>query len=150
MCVRRGLRARWSTGTASTWTAGGRSTSVLLVALNEITPAVRDPGKLQQMIANIDSARRALAGLKDVITSVGQDIDGVLFEPLRSMALAVKDLMGVPITLVDLPVNIVRDMKGAILEVMASVRLAQILPPPSAASARTSAPSWWTAKNADH
>lgn len=83
---------------------------------NTITPAIRDPGKLQQMIANIDGARRSLSKLKDVISAVGQDVDGLLFEPLRSMSLAMKDLMGVPIALADLPTNIVRDMKGAILE----------------------------------
>lgn len=83
---------------------------------NNVTPAIRDPGKLQQMIANIDAARRTIAGLKDVISAAGQDINGLLFEPLRSMSLAVKDLMGVPITLIDLPTNIIRDMKGAILE----------------------------------
>lgn len=80
------------------------------------TPAVRNPGAMGSLVQNLDNMRHSLAGLKDVITSAGQDVDNVLFEPLRSTALMAKDLLGIPITLADLPVNLIRDMKSAILE----------------------------------
>lgn len=92
---------------------------------NDYKPAVRDPGKLQQLIANLDAARRSMAKLKDVISSVGQDVDGLLFEPLRSTALAMKDLLGIPISLADLPVNIVRDLKKTVLEFVGAGAAAQ-------------------------
>jgi hypothetical protein len=81
-----------------------------------VRPVSREPGKLQKSLASIDAARRVLAGLKDVIRSAGQDVDTVLFEPLRSTALMLKDSLGIPVSAADLPINIVRDMKGAILE----------------------------------
>lgn len=76
----------------------------------------RKPGAVQQMQTKINDARRILSSLRSVITAIGQDVDAVLFEPLRSTVLFAKDALGIPITAADLPVSIVRDFKAFILE----------------------------------
>lgn len=80
------------------------------------SPAIRNPGAMGNLVQSLDNMRHTLSGLNDVITSAGQDVDNVLFEPLRSVSLMAKDLLGIPITLADLPVNMIRDLKSAILE----------------------------------
>lgn len=79
-------------------------------------PVIRDAGAMQTLLTGIDECRGALAAAKNVVSSFGQDASTGLFEPLRETALFVKDLLGVPITLADVPVEIARGAKAAILE----------------------------------
>ncbi len=86
------------------------------LAVNSNTPVARDPGALQSVQKSLNDARSILSSVKDVIAATGQDVSNLLFEPLRSVILFCKDAIGVPISLADLPVSIVRDMKATILE----------------------------------
>lgn len=79
-------------------------------------PVIREAGALQKLLTTIDECRGALAAAKTIVSSFGQDANTALFEPLRETSLFVKDLLGVPITLADVPVEISRGAKSAILE----------------------------------
>jgi len=79
-------------------------------------PTVRDPNALAQALNRLEAARRAVQKSKDAIRAVRADVDASLFQPLRGVVLFIKDVLGVPITIADLPANIARDMKEPILE----------------------------------
>jgi hypothetical protein len=86
------------------------------IAVHRRSP-FRDQDALTLILTRLSAARRALASAKSTIEGFGQDVDHTVFEPLRQTALFLKDLVGATVTAIDLPVNIIRDMKGAILEV---------------------------------
>lgn len=94
-------------------------------AISTALPIAKDPAKLQQLLANIDNCRQVLANASDVVQAVRSDVSTALYEPLRSVSLFVKDVLGVAISAADLPVNIVKDMKGAILEALSTNQTAQ-------------------------
>jgi hypothetical protein len=83
-----------------------------------VTPRAksRDPAVLKRVVAAIDLARRGVADLHGVFQGVRQDINAALFEPLREVALFCKDALGLPLTAADLPVNVIRDAKAAIVQ----------------------------------
>jgi hypothetical protein len=93
-------------------------------AANVFQPAVRDANKLGKMLKAISDARNVLEAARDTIAAVGGDLDHALFEPVRELALFVKDLVGVPIAMADLPVQILTDAKQAIISAI-SVQAAQ-------------------------
>lgn len=76
----------------------------------------RDPHKLAQLLGKIEQARRTLQQVRGVLQAVRGDVDNVLFEPLRTVALFAKDALGVAVAAADLPKNVIRDMKDAVLE----------------------------------
>lgn len=79
-------------------------------------PVARDANALAKVMNRVAAARRALQGAKNTLTGFRADVDAILFQPVRELGLFVKDALGVGLTAADLPVNIVRDMKGAILQ----------------------------------
>lgn len=79
------------------------------------TPVVQDPNALAGLLNRITGARHALQGLKNVITGFRGDVDNTLFRPLRELVFSVKDMVGVGLTALDLPVNILKDLKGTIV-----------------------------------
>jgi len=86
-------------------------------AANGHRPVVRDPNALAAMLGRVQAARRALQGLKGVLTGFRADVDAVVFGPVREIGLFAKDILGVGLTALDLPVNIIRDMKDTIVQV---------------------------------
>ncbi len=85
-------------------------------ALSPVSSDPREPGRLQQILTGLSTARRALYKVEEVIRAVGQDVDNALFEPLRNSILFLKDAAGIPVVLADLPMQIVRDLKTTIIE----------------------------------
>jgi hypothetical protein len=83
--------------------------------VNAFTPVTRDSSRLGKMLQSINESRRTLEAARATILAVGGDIDHSIFEPLRELALWVKDLVGVPLALADLPVQIISDAKQAII-----------------------------------
>lgn len=83
---------------------------------NNHGPAVRKANVMAQILSRSQAGRRALQSLKSTLTGFRADVDAVLFNPLRELGLYVKDAIGVGVAAGDLPVNIVRDMKFAILQ----------------------------------
>jgi hypothetical protein len=96
--------------------AWGRTIPDQTLGLEVHTSPFRDQDLLTKILTRLSAARRALASAKSTIDGFGQDVDHTVFEPLRQTALFIKDILGVAVTCADLPVNIVRDMKTAILE----------------------------------
>lgn len=84
-------------------------------AANAFAPVTRSPSKLGRLLKAIDDARRVLETLRDTISAVSGDLDHALFEPLRELCLFAKDLLGVPLSLIDIPIQIIRDAKYAII-----------------------------------
>lgn len=78
--------------------------------------STRDPNILAKVLNKVTQARSALQDLKDIVTGFNQDIDNVLFEPLRTTALFLKDALGVAATAADLPNNIVKDFKATVID----------------------------------
>lgn len=95
---------------------------------NLFRPVTRDASKLGKMLQSIDQARRVLEGARDTIAAVGGDIEHTIFEPLRELTFWVKDLLGIPYTIADLPVQIARDCKDAIVTAVGVMYLAQGVP----------------------
>lgn len=79
-------------------------------------PVVRNANALAQVLSRVQAGRRALQGLKSVLTGFRADVDTVLFGPIRELGLYVKDTIGVGLALADLPVNIIKDAKHSILQ----------------------------------
>lgn len=79
-------------------------------------PLVRDPNAMAASLSRAQAARRALQGLKGTLTGFRGDVDSVIFGPVREFGLFIKDVVGVGLTAADLPVNIIKDMKEAILQ----------------------------------
>jgi hypothetical protein len=86
------------------------------------TPITREPSRFAKLMRTLDTSRRTLQKTADVIKAIGGDINASLFEPLRSTVLFAKDALGVELTVADLPLNVIQDMKGPIIEAV-SLRL---------------------------
>lgn len=95
---------------------------------NAFSPVTRDATKLGKMLATIDGARQVLENARATIAAVGGDIDHAVFEPLRETALWCKDLLGVPLALADLPVQLIRDMKQTVVTAIGVVYEANGIP----------------------
>lgn len=79
----------------------------------------RDPNKLAQAVNLLESGRRVLEGVRNTLQGVRADIQQVLFTPLRQTLLLVKDMTGVVLTAVDLPTDIVSDLREPLMEAAA-------------------------------
>lgn len=76
----------------------------------------RNPNLLAKMLNKLTEARTVLQDARQTVLAVRGDVDHVLFEPLRSVILFVKDGIGVSLALVDLPDNIIKDLKSTVVE----------------------------------
>ena len=79
---------------------------------NNPKPTLKEPGKLAQAMNSLALARDVLEGARKILTGIRSDINESLFTPLRESILFVKDILGVALAAVDLPANIISDMKG--------------------------------------
>lgn len=79
-------------------------------------PVARDPNKLFKVLNALNGARQVLQDAKNVLKGVRADINNVLFTPIREAVLFCKDAIGVAVTAVDLPANIITDLKEPLLE----------------------------------
>jgi hypothetical protein len=81
---------------------------------------VRDPNKLAQLVNTLESGRRILEGVRHTLEGIRADIQNILMTPLRQVILFTKDLIGVVLTAVDLPTDIVSDLREPLLELAAA------------------------------
>jgi hypothetical protein len=79
----------------------------------------RDPNKLAQVVNLLESGRRVLEGVRYTLQGIRADIQQVLFTPLRQTLLLAKDATGVVLAAVDLPTDIISDLKEPLLEAAA-------------------------------
>lgn len=80
------------------------------------TPINISPSGLSKCLNTLDNIRTVLQGAKKTIAAVGGDIERAIFEPLRLTTLAIKDTLGLPLTIADLPDTIVQDMQRAVVD----------------------------------
>jgi hypothetical protein len=76
-----------------------------------------DPNKFALIVNSLESARRILEGARAVLGGIRGDIQNILFTPLRQITLFAKDSVGAVLTAVDLPSDIISDLREPILEV---------------------------------
>jgi hypothetical protein len=79
------------------------------------TPTRQDPSTMAKILNDVNDARRVLQDAKSTIKAVGGDV-GVMLEGLREVVLLLKDALGVPLTLFDLPSAIIQDLGGPVIE----------------------------------
>lgn len=80
------------------------------------TPVTNKPNALQRMLKAIMDARDVLENARDIVSSIGGDLDRTLFEPLRQTSLFVKDALAVPLSFADLPVQVLNDCQDAVVQ----------------------------------
>lgn len=85
----------------------------------EVNPGTRNPNTWAQVVNGLISARRALETYRDAMNGLRDDLQNLLFEPLRESLLFAKDAGGIAMNLADLPADIVRDTRESILEAAA-------------------------------
>lgn len=104
---------------------------------NAFTPITRDASRLGKVFTAIDNARKVLEDARATIEAVGGDIDNAIFEPLRELSLWVKDALGIPLAIADLPVQIIGDMKQSIITAVGIQYAAQGIPAAFANTSKT-------------
>jgi hypothetical protein len=85
-----------------------------------ILPAIKDPNQLGRALAHLQTARLALQNLKSVLVGFSSNVDAKVFQPLREVVAYCKDALGLGFTALDLPVNILQDLKIPIILAVAS------------------------------
>lgn len=70
-------------------------------------PVRRDANKLAQLLNVIQSARSTLQGVSKIVAAVIGDFDRTVLEPLRETVLFSKDILGVELSLADMPDSVV-------------------------------------------
>lgn len=94
--------------------------SVRPLPFPKFKPVAQDPNAMAKALNAISAARDALEGLRATIQAVGGDIDQALFEPLRQVGLFVRDAINVPLSLIDLPVQILNEARSAVTQYAAT------------------------------
>lgn len=87
----------------------------------------RSPNKLAQVMNALETGRRILEGARDTLQGVRADIQQVLYAPLRQTMLLVKDATGTALAAVDLPTDLISDLREPILELAALEASSQAL-----------------------
>lgn len=87
---------------------------------NAYVPIIRDPSALARTLKVLEDARRVLQGAQQTLHAIGGDVDASVFEPLRQSLYFVKDALGVSIAFGDLPVRILQDAKGVVLQYLST------------------------------
>lgn len=75
-----------------------------------------DENKLAEYANKLQAARKVILGAKDILKAVRSDINRNLITPLRQIILGAKDVLGVAIAAIDLPSDIINDLKLPFLE----------------------------------
>ena len=84
------------------------------------TVGARNPNKLAVALNGLESGRRVLEGVRAVLQGIRADIQAVLFTPLRQTMLFVKDAVGTTLAAVDLPTDVMSDLREPLLEAAAT------------------------------
>jgi hypothetical protein len=84
------------------------------------TVGTRDPNTFAQLVNTLETGRAVLEGARTVLQSVRADIQNVLFTPLRQATLFAKDAVGLVLTAVDFPTDIISDLREPLLEMAAA------------------------------
>jgi hypothetical protein len=96
-------------------TAWGRTTLVSgEAAVNPTKLVSRDPGKLQAGLTAMTQARDILTRTRSLIRAVGMDVLQAVFEPMRQTMLFVKDSLQVPLSVADLPQDLIQELQSVI------------------------------------
>lgn len=88
-----------------------------------LSPIVRNPDKLSRALKAIEDARRVLYRARQTLFAIAGDLADLVLKPLREIALFIKDTIGTIVAMGDMPREILRSAKQAVLE-LASVRAA--------------------------
>ncbi len=67
------------------------------------SPLLRSPNRLAQVLNTLRNARQTVQSITKVAEAAMGDVEHLLFEPLRESILFVKDVMGLGLTVADLP-----------------------------------------------
>ena len=78
-------------------------------------PAIQDPNQMSLVLSHLQTARSALQGLKSVLTGFRGDVDAKVFQPLREAVAYCKDVLGISYTALDLPVNLIENLRNVIV-----------------------------------
>lgn len=80
-------------------------------------PIVRDPNKFRQAINVLQAGRRVIQSANSGLNAFARDVENTVFEPLRSIILFGKDILGIGVTAADLPRNIVNRLKKNVAQI---------------------------------
>ena len=80
-------------------------------------PSTRDPSFFDTCLQKLREARTVLQDASDVIRAIGGDVDATVFEPIRQAVYFCKDAVAFPLACIDLPKNIIKDLKSTIVEI---------------------------------
>jgi hypothetical protein len=72
------------------------------------------PNVLQKILTSIENARRVVGAASNVVKAVRSDFQ-TPFNAFRQLSLVVKDLMGIPASVIDLPRQIVSDYRSTVV-----------------------------------
>lgn len=78
-------------------------------------PAPRSINKLQASLNSLRQARRTVQGAQGIVRAVRSDVGTTVFGNMRESILFLKDIIGVPLTLMDLPASILQDFKTTVV-----------------------------------
>lgn len=86
----------------------------------DFLPIVRDPNAFSKLLKAIEDSRLVLQKSKETLYAVVADIGNAIYEPLRQITSFAKDFLGVALTTQDLPVNVIKQAKSAIIELIST------------------------------
>ena len=89
-------------------------------AASVYTPIVNKPNALAACLNAISDARDVLENSRDILAAIGGDLEHALFEPMRQSMFFLRDLLNVPLAFADLPVQVLKDCQGAIVQFIAT------------------------------
>lgn len=82
----------------------------------------RDPNLVAKVLGTIDNARNGLSQVSDTIQSISSDLNRTVFEVVRQVILAAKDVVNVGITLAELPASIIQRFNSSIVSAVKDLR----------------------------
>ena len=91
------------------------------LADSTVKPAENDdlvqlkPNLLQRALTAIETARRVVGDASDLVQAVRSDFQ-TPFNALRQISLLIKDLAGIPLTIIDLPRQIIADYESIVVQ----------------------------------
>src|ERR1022692_2370888 len=72
------------------------------------------------MLKTIQQVRVTIQNAQKTIAAIGGDVEAGVFEPMRQITLLVSDVLGVPLSLAEMPAQIIQNMKGAIVQLLST------------------------------
>ncbi len=78
-------------------------------------PSVTDPNLVSQMLATVQAGRQTIYDATDVMSAIGMDMDLFLHEPIRKMALFLKEAAGSALSVAELPKTMVSGFRDAVV-----------------------------------